>query len=149
MTFLTSALGGTLFGKFLDIGSKWFDTYAARKQAEVDIMKAKALSELKIKEEELKAFTASQQAAAGDDIAIPSNTPPWVSSIAVLVDAFRRFTRPGLTWALAVVAAALAFFGELPVSTRDILIADLVFCMSTGLTWWFGSRPMARTTPTK
>jgi len=143
MNFLASALGGTIVGKLLDFGSKWFDTYASRKQAEVDIMKAKALSELKIKEEELKAFTASQTSANEDSVPIPSNTPSWVSAVAVLVDSFRRFTRPGLTWALAAVVALLAFFGNLPVTTRDMLVSDLVFTAATGLTWWFGSRPRA------
>lgn len=147
MNFLASALGGTIVGKFLDFGTKWFDTYAARKQAEVDIMKAKALSDLKIKEEELKAFTASQSSANEDSVAIPANTPAWVSAIAVLVDSFRRFTRPGLTWALAVVVALLAFFGDLPPPTRDMLVADLVFTAATALTWWYGSRP--RTAPVK
>jgi hypothetical protein len=54
--FLSSALGGTILGKVLSFGDKWFESYTHRKNAEVDILKAKALSELKIKEEELKAF---------------------------------------------------------------------------------------------
>jgi hypothetical protein len=68
--FLSSALGGTILGKVLSFGDKWFESYTHRKNAEVDILKAKALSELKIKEEELKALRP------------PSSRPtrtPWAS----------------------------------------------------------------------
>jgi hypothetical protein len=40
--FLSSALGGTILGKVLSFGDKWFESYTHRKNAEVDILKAKA-----------------------------------------------------------------------------------------------------------
>lgn len=143
ISFFTSALGGTILGKVLDIGSRWFDTYAARQQAEIDILKAKALSELKIKEEELKAFTASQNSASEDAIGVPPQAAPWAANLAVIVDAFRRFTRPALTWGLAVVVTCLAFWGGLESAARATLVSEIVFCTATALTWWFGSRPRA------
>lgn len=141
LSFLTSALGGTILGKVLDIGSRYFDTVAARKQAEVDIMRAKALNELRIKEEELKAFTASQTSADADSIGVPTQAAPWAANLAVIVDSFRRFTRPGLTWGLAVVVTCLAFFGGLEEAARATLVSEIVFCTATALTWWYGSRP--------
>jgi hypothetical protein len=139
--FLSSALGGTILGKVLSFGDKWFESYTHRKNAEVDILKAKALSELKIKEEELKAFTTSQQSANEDSVGIPAQAAPWAANLAVAVDSFRRFTRPALTWALAAVISLLAFRGNLDPVTRTALVSDLVFTAATALTWWFGSRP--------
>lgn len=144
LSFLSSALGGTLLGKLLGFGDKWFESYNYRKNAEVDILKAKALSELKIKEEELKAFTASQASNSADAIEIPANASVWTSNLAVIVDSFRRFTRPALTWSLAIVLALLAFYGNLDEISRAALVSDLVFSAATALTWWFGSRPLPK-----
>lgn len=146
MSFLTSALGGTLLGGLLSLITRVVDVFVKGKEADIEVKKATALASLKIQEEEMRAFTASQSAAADDKVAIPSNTPPWVSAVAVLVDAFRRFTRPGLTWALVAVVSGLVAVGKLPGYTLELLAADLVFCMSTALTWWFGSRAPVRKT---
>lgn len=144
LSFLSSAIGGTILGKVLSFGDKWFESYTHRKNAEVDIQKAKALSELKIKEEELKAFTTSQQSANEDSVGIPPQAAPWAANLAVIVDSFRRFTRPALTWALAAVISLLAFRGNLDEVTRAALVSDIVFTSATALTWWFGSRPKAK-----
>jgi len=141
ISFLSSALGGTLLGKVLGYGDKWIESYTHRKNAEVDILKAKALAELKIKEEEIKAFTASQQSANEDSVGIPEQAAPWAANLAVVVDSFRRFTRPALTWGLAIVISLLAFGGNLDPVSRAALVSDLVFTAATALTWWFGSRP--------
>ena len=43
------------------------------------------------------------------------NTWPWVASLYILVEAFRRFTRPGLTWAgLILLVASFWFPGITP-----------------------------------
>jgi len=153
MGFLTSALGGSLLGSILSLIQPIVAAYTAKKQAEADVMKAKALSELKIKEGELKAFdtSLSTQDKDFDPDPIPADAPFWAKilrysaeSLRVLTDAFRAFTRPGLTWAMVISLVIFVLAGK--VNAVDAIIDDFVFTTSTAVMWWFGSRPLARTT---
>lgn len=154
MGFLTSALGGSLLGGLLSVVQRFVDVHAKKKEAEVEIMRAKALSELKVKEGELMAFTASQANAESDfnPDPLPADAGKWAhflragaETLRVLTDAFRAFTRPGLTWALVLSVVGLAASGKLPGYGLEAIGADLVFTMSTAVMWWFGSRPLQRT----
>lgn len=152
MGFLTSALGGSILGGALSIVQRVVDVYAKKKEAEAEIMKAKALSELKIKEAELDAFktSLSTQDEDFDPDPIPANAPRWAiilracaETLRVVCDAFRTFTRPGLTWAMVIALVVFVMAGK--AGATDVIIADFMFTASTAVMWWFGSRPLART----
>lgn len=154
MSFITSALGGSLLGGVLSVVQRFADVFVKKKEADIEIARAKALSELKVKEGELNAFTASQSQSESDydPDPLPASAPVWaiisrmfVDCLRVLVDAFRVFTRPGLTWALVIAVVYLMVAGKLPNFTLEAIAADLVFTMSTAVMWWFGSRPLQRT----
>lgn len=152
MGFLTSALGGSILGGVLSIVQRVTDVWAKKKEAEAEIMRAKALSELKIKEAELDAFktSLSTQDEDFDPDPISADAPKWAiilrasaETLRVLCDAFRAFTRPGLTWAMVLALVVFIMAGK--VGAVDVIIADFVFTTSTAVMWWFGSRPLART----
>jgi hypothetical protein len=63
----------------------------------------------------------------------------------VFVDAFRTFTRPGLTWAMVLALVVFIMAGKVGPVAVEAVIADFVFTTSTAVMWWFGSRPMSRT----
>ena len=142
-SFISSALGGSLLGGILSLFQKWADVKAKGMEADIEIRKMESMARLKVTEGELAAFTTSQQ--ANEDIDIPENTPVWVSAIRVLVDAFRTFTRPGLTWAMIVTLSCVIFGDKLGIAATEAVISDFVFTTSTAVMWWFGSRPLART----
>ena len=142
-SFISSGLGGSLLGGILGLFQKWFDVKADGMRADIEIRKMESLARLKVTEGELAAFTTSQQ--ANEDIEIPANTPIWVSAIRVLVDAFRAFTRPGLTWAMIITLSCVIFGDKLGITAIEAVISDFVFTTSTAVMWWFGSRPLART----
>ena len=142
-SFISSALGGSLLGGILSLFQKWADVKAKGMEADIEIRKMESMARLKVTEGELAAFTTSQQ--ANEDIAIPENTPVWVSAIRVLVDSFRAFTRPGLTWAMIVTLSCVIFGDKLGITATEAVISDFVFTTSTAVMWWFGSRPLART----
>ena len=142
-SFISSALGGSLLGGILSLFQKWADVKAKGMEADIEIRKMESMARLKVTEGELAAFTTSQQ--ANEDIDIPENTPVWVSAIRVLVDAFRAFTRPGLTWAMIITLSCVIFGDKLGIIATEAVISDFVFTTSTAVMWWFGSRPLART----
>lgn len=142
-SFISSALGGSLLGGILSLFQKWVDVKAKGMEADIEIRKMESMARLKVTEGELAAFTTSQQ--ANEDIDIPENTPVWVSAIRVLVDAFRAFTRPGLTWAMIITLSCVIFGDKLGITAIEAVISDFVFTTSTAVMWWFGSRPLART----
>lgn len=154
MGFLTSALGGSILGGALSIIQRVTDVWAKKKEAEAEIMKAKALSELKIKEAELDAFKTSlgTQDEDFDPDPLPADAPKWAillracsETLRVLVDAFRAGTRPGLTWAMVLSLVLFIFAGKIGPEAVAAIISDFVFTTSTAVMWWFGSRPLART----
>ena len=154
MSFLTSALGGSILGGVLSIVQRFVDVFAKKKEAEVEIMRAKALSELKIKEAELDAFKTSLATEEGDfdPDPLPENTNKWAvffritaETLRVMVDAFRTFTRPGLTSAMVLALVIFIMAGKIGPTAVEAIIADFVFTTSTAVMWWFGSRPLART----
>lgn len=154
MGFLTSALGGSILGGALSIIQRIVDVHAKKKEAEVEILRAKALSELKIKEAELDAFKTSLATEERDFDPDPMSpdSPRWAiilracsETLRVLVDAFRTFTRPGLTWAMVLALIAFILAGKIGPTAVEAIIADFVFTASTAVMWWFGSRPLART----
>jgi hypothetical protein len=154
MGFLTSELGGSLLGGALSIIQRIVDVHAKKKEAEAEIMKAKALSELKIKEGELEAFKTSlgTNNEDFDPDPIAADAPKWAvilracaETLRVLIDAFRAGTRPGLTWAMVLALVLFIMAGKVGPETITLIISDFVFTTCTAVTWWFGSRPLART----
>lgn len=129
LDILFTAGGGGIFGSLLSLGTSWI-------QHRQKMEEMRLTAELAEKQEAWKAFTASQQSDAGLQ-GLPAGTWGWVASLYVLVEAFRRFTRPGLTWAgLAILVGSFWF----PNITHDQWQA-ISFGVWTAIFWWFGSRP--------
>ncbi len=143
-TFLSSAAGGSILGGILSVVQKVVDAKSKAWETELEIKKMESISRLKVTEAEFKSFDSSLQSNK-ESVKIPENTPLWVISTRVMVDAFRAFTRPGLTWAMVVsliLFIAAGFVGEAAVT---VILGDFVFATSTAVMWWFGSRPLQRT----
>jgi hypothetical protein len=144
MSFFTSAIGGSILGGILSLVQKIVDVKSKAMEAELEIKKMEAMSRLKITEAEFKSFDTSLS-SDNEAVKIPENTPSWVVSVRIMVDSFRAFTRPGLTWAMVVSLVVFIFAGLGGEAAVNAIIADFVFATSTAIMWWFGSRPSQRT----
>ena len=134
---LFNAAGGDVFGSLLHLGTSIFETWKRRKEAEVEIMVMNAKVAAAEKEAAWNAFTESQK-QQGQPIPIPANASPLVANVYLLVDAFRNFTRPGLTWALLLVLVYV--FAVSPEAARQEMLGEITFGAFTALFWWYGSR---------
>ena len=90
------------------------------------------------KEAAWNAFAKSQEGAGEDALTIPAAAHPVVVNLFLLVDAFRRATRPGLTWAL--LAVLVYVFAVSDAAARTAMLGEITFGAFTALFWWFGSR---------
>jgi hypothetical protein len=133
---LFNAAGGGVFGSLLHLGTSFFDTWKKRKDAEVQIMLMQAQSQMAEKAAAWDAFARSQQSHA--PFVVPAGVPPWVGAIYTVVEAFKTFTRPGLTWALLLVLVVV-YFQSTP-EVRTTMTGEITFGSFTALFWWFGSR---------
>lgn len=133
---LFNAAGGGIFGSLLHLGTSIFETWKRKKDAEVEIMLLNAKVAAAEKEAAWNAFAKSQEGAGA--IQIPSSASPLVANIYLGVDAFRNFTRPGLTWALLLVLVYV--FTVSPETARQEMLGEITFGAFTALFWWFGSR---------
>jgi hypothetical protein len=134
---VTTAAGGGVLGSVLHLATSVFDVWKRKKDAEVEIMLLNAKVQAAEKEAAWNAFTASQQHGAGA-VNIPAGASPMVSNMYLVVDAFRNFTRPGLTWALLMVLVYV--FSVSPEAARQQMLNEITFGAFTALFWWFGSR---------
>lgn len=132
---LNSASGG-LLGLVGNIATVLADTWRKKKEAEVQIQLLRAQTEAGEKAAAWDAFAKSQQTHA--PFTVPHGVAPWAANIFTAVEAFRSFTRPGLTWALlGVLVYVFAASGEL---ARSAMLNEITFGAFTALGWWFGSR---------
>ena len=132
-----NAAGGGVFGSLLHLGTSIFETWKRKKDAEVEIMVMNAKVAAAEKAAAWNAFTESQK-QQGQPIPIPANASPLVANVYLLVDAFRNFTRPGLTWALLLVLVYV--FAVSPDAARQEMLGEITFGAFTALFWWYGSR---------
>ena len=132
-----NAAGGGVFGSLLHLGTSIFETWKRKKDAEVEIMVMNAKVAAAEKAAAWNAFTESQK-QQGQPIPIPANASPLVANVYLLVDAFRNFTRPGLTWALLLVLVYV--FAVSPDAARQEVLGEITFGAFTALFWWYGSR---------
>ena len=132
-----NAAGGGVFGSLLHLGTSIFETWKRKKDAEVEIMVMNAKVAAAEKAAAWNAFTESQK-QHGQPIPIPANASPLVANVYLLVDAFRNFTRPGLTWALLLVLVYV--FAVSPEAARQEMLGEITFGAFTALFWWYGSR---------
>jgi hypothetical protein len=137
LDLLTTAAGGGVFGSVLHLATSVFDVWKKKKDAEVEIMLLNAKVHAAEKEAAWNAFTASQQHGSGV-VSIPAGASPLVANVYLVVDAFRNFTRPGLTWAL--LAVLVYVFAVSPEVARQQMLNEITFGAFTALFWWFGSR---------
>jgi len=132
-----NAAGGGVFGSLLHLGTSIFETWKRKKDAEVEIMVMNAKVAAAEKAAAWNAFTESQK-QQGQPIPVPANASPLVANVYLLVDAFRNFTRPGLTWALLLVLVYV--FAVSPEAARQEMLGEITFGAFTALFWWYGSR---------
>jgi hypothetical protein len=133
---LFNAAGGGVFGSLLHLGTSIFETWKKKKDAEVEIMLLNAKVAAAEKEAAWNAFAKSQEQGKG--LEIPANASPLMANIYLAVDAFRAFTRPGLTWALLCVLVYVYTMSTQP--AREQMLGEITFGGFTALFWWFGSR---------
>lgn len=143
-TFLSSAAGGSILGGIFSIVQKIVDAKSRAWETELEIKKMESISRLKVTEAEFKSFDSSLKSDK-ESVEIPENTPLWVISTRVMVDAFRAFTRPGLTWAMVIALILFIVAGFVGEAAVAVILGDFVFATSTAVMWWFGSRPLQRT----
>lgn len=134
---VSTAAGGGIVGSVLHLGTSIFETWKRKKDAEVEIMLLNAKVAAAEKEAAWNAFAKSQE-NAGAAIKIPESAHPVVANVYLVVDAFRNFTRPGLTWALLGVLVYV--FATSPEAARQQMMGEITFGAFTALFWWFGSR---------
>lgn len=133
---LSNAAGGGVFGSILHLGTGIFETWRKKKDAEVEIMLMRAKTESAEKAAAWDAFAKSQGSQA--PFVVPVGVHPVVASVFTAVEAFRTFTRPGLTWALLGVLVYV--FHVSPENARQAMLGEITFGAFTALFWWFGSR---------
>lgn len=133
---LFNAAGGGVVGSVLHLGTSIFETWRKKKDAEVEIMLMEAKVKAAEREAAWNAFAKSQE----NDrvIEIPSTASPLMANIYLGVDAFRNFTRPGLTWTLLGVLVYVFSVSSQP--AREQMLGEFTFGAFTALFWWFGSR---------
>ena len=134
-TILNAASGG-IAGGLLHLGTSVFEVWKKKKDAEVEIMLLQAKVQAAEKEAAWNAFAKSQDTNRA--LTIPANASPIMVNVYLAVDAFRNFTRPGLTWGLLLVLVYA--FAASPDATRAQMLDEITFGAFTALFWWFGSR---------
>ena len=133
---LFNAAGGGVVGSLLHLGTGIFETWRKKKDAEVEIMLMHAKTESAEKVAAWDAFARSQQSQA--PFIVPTGVSVLMANIFTAVEAFKSFTRPGLTWAL--LAILVYVFTISPEVARQQMLGEITFGAFTALFWWFGSR---------
>lgn len=140
--FFSTVAGGGVVGSLLHLTTSAFDVWRKGKEAKLEIELMTARVAAAEKTEAWKAFGESQ-AASRTLTTIPAGTPPAIASVYLLVDAFRNFTRPGLTWATMALVAYVYATAE--PAARAQLQLEITFGAFTAFFWWFGERFQQRT----
>lgn len=126
---LFNAAGGGLLGSALHVVTDYFDN-----KNKIALLNAQVSAAEK--SEAWKAFTASQN--GGSPLSIPPNTPPWVSSLYLCVDAAKQITRPLLTW--VAFGIIIYVYSAAAPEVRVSLASEITFGSFTAIFWWFGAR---------
>lgn len=137
LSLLFNAASGGIVGGLLNLGTRWFDVYAKKKEAEIEIMRMEAMAKIRVEEMSWAAFGKSQE-GANDDVTVSDKASPWVINLGELVDCFRGITRPALTWLL--LGFLVYVYATAPEAQRAVLAEQITFGAFTALFWWFGSR---------
>ncbi|MFZ9725619.1 MAG: hypothetical protein ACO3EH_00300 [Ilumatobacteraceae bacterium] len=137
LDLLLNAAGGGVVGSVLNLGTRWFDVYAKKKEADIEIARMRAMAEIRVEEMSWVAFGKSQE-SVNEDVVISEKADQWVINLGELVDCFRSFTRPALTWLLMLVL--LIVFLRSNETTQASMAGEITFGSFTALFWWFGSR---------
>lgn len=135
---LFNAAGGGVVGSLLHLGTSFFETWQAKKKAEVEILLLNAKVAAAEKEAAWNAFAKSQEGSNNGLTRLPENTHPVVSNVFVLTDALRNFTRPGLTWAGFFLVCGI-YYSATP-EIRAGMTNEAQFGFWTMAFWWVGSR---------
>lgn len=133
---LFNAAGGGVIGSLLHFGTGILETWRKKKDAEIEIMLMHAKTESAEKAAAWDAFARSQQSQA--PFSVPMGVSPFMANVFTAVEAFKGFTRPGLTWAL--LAVLIYVFSVSSESARQQMLGEITFGAFTALFWYFGSR---------
>lgn len=125
------------------------------KEAEAKYAGEEKIARLDIEEAEVKAGAEIRAASYDNDKATyyDPNAKGWVGAMLALVDAFRGFMRPGITAYLLVCTSVIAYglhqtmenaVTLKPEEVYQQVIMSILFLTETAVTWWFGSRALAR-----
>lgn len=146
LDFFSTVAGGGVVGSVLHLGTSAFDVWRKGKEAKLEIELMTARVAAAEKTEAWKAF-AESQASSRTITTIPANASPFVTNIYLFVDAFRNFTRPGLTWA-TMLFVVYVYATAVP-DQRTQLAPEITFGAFTAFFWWFGERFQKRSVPSK
>lgn len=137
MNVIDLLTGSGLLGGVMGIITRWNDYAVKSRELKLEIEKLKAQTDAGVRISEAEAFKQSLT-GANEDLQISDKASLWVINAGELVDCFRSFTRPGLTWLLCAVV--LIVFFQVPEAKQVEMTDQLVFGAFTALFWWFGSR---------
>jgi hypothetical protein len=140
LDFFLSAAGGGIVGPIIGMATKAFGVWESAKKTDNDIKLMRAQSEMADKAAGWAAFQESQKGANATLSGLPANTAAWAATLYVAIEAFKSFTRPGLTW----TAMGFVFYVWIASEAmeRAAMRPELVFMGSTAFFWWFGERVM-------
>lgn len=137
-SFLMSAAGGGILGPLLKIGQDWNASLIRAREAKIEAELLRARADAGERAEAAKAFAEAQRNAGNSNpFTVPQGTSPFLVNAFVGVEAFVRFTRPGLTWSALAVAVAMYFN---PIPGADAYRDQFAFMASTAFFFWFGER---------
>lgn len=137
LDILFNAAGGGVVGSFLHLATGFFETWRKKKDAEVEIMLLGAKADMEERAAAATAFAESQKGANGSSLDV-ALLPRWAAGLYAVVNAFRDFTRPGLTWALMLILLVVYLNSAALVQAE--MADQITFGAFTALFWWFGSR---------
>lgn len=149
LAFLSSAVGGTLLSGVQQWVQEWMATRRAKAESEMRLAEAKALSDIKMDENQWAAFTEAQKQAGTSSWVPTDNTPKSLVYAFGLSEVFIKLVRP------MMVVGSFAFLFYIYQQTTDAEQAELntsicTFCFSVGY-FWIGQRYQSKlmTGPTK
>lgn len=126
------------------------------KEAEVKYAGEERVARVDLEKAEAAAGAEIRSASYANDRAAywTKEATGWIGAMLAMVDAFRGFMRPAITLYLLVVTSAIAYYLHMIVANtpdatapQDLysqVIMSVMFLTETAVTWWFGSRALAR-----
>ena len=143
MGFLMTLFGGPLVGILGSLGTGWFKMLEKKGDRDHELALLRLQGEQRSQDQENELLIATADAAAKavsasfrHDMGLTKKESRWVTNVKAL-------TRPGLTWALVLLVAAM-FFKNVEVADltpiREQIVVAVLFLTEVAVTWWFATR---------